>query len=81
MMKSKQQIIDDGQEAKRLLDDTDLSRFMDEIKQDCWVQFEATALDDREGREAIYMTLRGVETVRQSLRAMVDNATIEKREK
>ena len=59
MMKSKQQIIDDGQEAKRLLDDTDLSRFMDEIKQDCWVQFEATALDDREGREAIYMTLRG----------------------
>jgi len=45
------------------------------------VQFEATALDDREGREAIYMTLRGVETVRQSLRAMVDNATIEKREK
>ena len=81
MMKSKQQIIDDGQEAKGLLDDTDLSRFLDEIKGDCWVQFEATALDDREGREAIYMTLRGVETVRQSLRAMVDNATIEKREK
>ena len=81
MIKSKQQIIDDGQEAKRLLADTDLSRFLDEIKQDCWVEFEATDFSDKEGREAIYMTLRGVEKVRQSLRAMADNAAIEKRGK
>jgi hypothetical protein len=81
MIKSKQQIIDDGHAADRLLRDTDLSRFLDEIKQDCWVEFEATAMGDGEVREGIYMKLRGVETVRQALRAMVDNASIEKKVK
>lgn len=77
-MKSKQQMIDDGLEAARLLRDTDFVRFMDEIEQDCWQEFKTTSSGDRDAREGIYMKLRGVEAVRQKLRAMEDNATIEK---
>lgn len=76
-MKTKQQIITDGEQAKRLLADTDLLRFLEEIEADCWSQFKATGTSDTDGREAIYMKLRGVEAVRQSLRGMVDNAAIE----
>ena len=76
-MKTRQQIIDDGREADRLLKDTDLRRFLDEIEQDCWLEFKATETNDSSSREAIYMILRGVESVRQSLRAMVDNGAIE----
>ena len=80
-MKSKQQIIDDGVAAKRLLDDTDLTRFLGEIEQDCWEEFKATNTSDSSAREAVYMKLRGVELVQQALRAMADNAAIEKRGK
>ena len=76
-MKTRQQIIDDGREADRLLKDTDLRRFLDEIEQDCWLEFRATETNDSDSREAIYMKLRGVESVRQSLRAMVHNGAIE----
>ena len=80
-VKSKQQIIDDGHEAARLLRDTDFIRFMDEIEQDCWEEFKATDASDNGAREGIYMKLRGVQAVRQKLRAMEDNATIEKKTK
>ena len=76
-MKTKQQIIDDGREAERLLSDTDLKRFLQEIEQDSWFEFKLTETSDSDSREAIYMKLRGVEMVRQSLRAMVDNGAIE----
>jgi len=76
-VKTKQQIIDDGREAERLLKDTDLKRFLTEIEQDCWLEFKITGANDSDSREAIYMKLRGVEMVRQSLRAMVDNGAIE----
>ncbi len=80
-MKTKQQIIDDGQEAARLLRDTDFNRFMDEIEQDCWEEFKSTNTGDRDVREDVFMKLRGVQAVRQKLRAMEDNATIEKKTK
>jgi len=76
-VKTKQQIIEDGHQAARLLYDTDLSRFMDEVEQNCWTEFKATAASDKDSREAVYMQLRGVEMVRQTLRAMVDNGSIE----
>ena len=38
-MKTKQQIIDDGNAADRLLKDTDLVRFFAEIEQDCCPTF------------------------------------------
>lgn len=81
MAKSKQEIIDDGNQAERLLKDTDLTRFLDEMRANCWVEFETTELNDKEGREAIYLKLRGIEYVRQSLKIMVDNASIEKKVK
>ena len=79
MVKSKQQIIDDGHEAARLLRDTDFNRFMDEIEQDCWEEFKSTNTGDTNVREGIYMKLRGVQSVRQKLRSMEDNASIEKK--
>jgi len=79
MVKTKQQIIDDGQEAARLLRDTDLIRFLDETEQHCWEEFKSTSTGDRDAREDIYMKLRGVQAFRQKLRAMEDNATIEKK--
>ena len=81
MVKSKQQIIDDGQEAGRLLRDTDLTRFLDEAEQDCWEEFKATEASDKDAREDVYMKLRGLQAFRQKLRAMEDNATIEKKQK
>lgn len=81
MAKSKQQIIDDGTAAKRLLNDTDLVRFLDEIEQDCWSEFKATGISDTDGREAVYVKLRGVQMVSQALRAMADNADIEMKRK
>jgi hypothetical protein len=78
MGKSRQEIIDDGNQAERLLKDSDLGRFLDEMKENCWVEFETTELSDKEGREAIYLKLKGVEYVRQSLKIMVDNSSIEK---
>jgi len=80
-VKTKQQVIDDGGAAKRLLEDTDLKRFLAEIEQDCWEEFKATNTSDSGAREAVYMKLRGVELVQQALRAMADNAAIEKRGK
>jgi hypothetical protein len=80
-VKTKQQVIDDGEAAKRLLEDTDLKRFLAEIEQDCWEEFKATEASDNGAREGIYMKLRGVQAVRQKLRAMEDNATIEKKTK
>ena len=80
-MKSRQQVIDDGRNAARIMQDTDFVRFMDEIEQDCWDEFKTTAPSDSEAREGIYMKLRGVQAVRQKLRAMEDNATIEKKTK
>ena len=77
MTKNKQQVIDDGRYAERLMGDVDFNRMLDEIKGDCHLQFELTDIGDEDGREAIYMKLRGVEDVRQALRAMVDNASIE----
>jgi len=80
-VKSRQQVIDDGREAKRLLEDTDLQKFMDEFERDCWEQFTKSAPDDQGGREGLYMKLQGLEAFRQKLRAMEDNATIEKNKK
>lgn len=80
-MKSKQQIIDDGEAARRLLEDTDLVRFIGEIEQNCWDEFKATNPSDRDGREAIYGRLRGIDAVASTLRAMRDNAAIEMKRK
>jgi hypothetical protein len=80
-VKSRQQVIDDGRNAARIMKDTDFVRFMDEIEQDCWDEFKTTAPSDSEAREGVYMKLRGVQAVRQKLRAMEDNATIEMKTK
>ena len=66
MIKTTQQIVDDGHFAKRLLDDVDFQRFLGEIEGDIG------------GREAIFMKMRGTQMVKQKLRAWIDNATLSK---
>jgi hypothetical protein len=78
-VKTKQQIIDDGQEAARLLRDTDLKRFWMRSSRIAGRSSRRLSTSDRDAREDIYMKLRGVQAVRQKLRAMEDNATIEKK--
>ena len=77
--KSKQRIIDDGREAQRLLADPDFQRFMDEMIEACLSEFRASQPDQKDQREQAYNKIQGVEYVRWALRAMVENATIEKR--
>lgn len=79
MIKTKPQILQEGQSARRLLEDTDLTLFLDEIDQVSWGEFKTTASNDIVGREAIYARLKGVELVRQHLKIAVDNATLEKK--
>lgn len=76
MTKSKQQIIDDGKMAERLLGDTDLDRFFEEMETECWAQFKSSTYSDTAAREAAYTRVAGIEAVRTYLRAMVDNGTI-----
>ena len=54
MIKTKPQILQEGQSARRLLEDTDLTLFLDEIDQVSWGEFKTTASNDIAGREAIY---------------------------
>jgi len=81
MMKSKQKIIDDGQHADRFLKAPDFMRFMREIEESCWSDFKETEPSDKDGREAIYSKMRGVDAVITHLRVMVENGAIEKKHK
>jgi|TARA_R110000803_G_scaffold75288_1_gene139637 hypothetical protein len=78
MIKTTQQIVDDGHFAKRLLDDVDFQRFLGEIEGDYWEMFNSSSDGDIGGREAIFMKMRGTQMVKQKLRAWIDNATLSK---
>lgn len=79
--KSKQRIIDDGREAQRFLSDPDFQRFLDEMIEACLFDFRTTKPDQIEERDQAYYKIQGVEYVRWALRAMVENAAIEKKGK
>lgn len=79
--KSKQQIIDDGTEANRIVEETDLYRFLDELEAEIWEEFKNSDPSNKDGREVIFGRACGIEDVRMMLRRYTQNATIEKNKK
>ena len=80
MKKTRQQVIDDGAEAERLLD-TELPRFLDELEADIWEEFKSSNPSDKDGREVIFGRACGIENVKTMLHRLKQNATIEKNKK
>ena len=80
MKKTRQQVIDDGAEAERLLD-TELTRFLDELEAEIWEEFKSSNPSDKDGREVIFGRACGIENVKTMLHRLKQNATIEKNKK
>ena len=80
IMKTRQQIIDDGAEADRLLN-TELPRFIDELEAEIWEEFKKSDPSDKDGREVIFGRACGIENVKTMLHRLKQNATIEKNRK
>jgi len=80
MKKTRQQVIDDGAEAERLLD-TELPRFLDELEAEIWEEFKSSNPSDKDGREVIFGRACGIENVKTMLHRLKQNATIEKNKK
>jgi hypothetical protein len=78
--KTRQQVIDDGAEADRLLN-TELPRFMDELEAEIWEEFKKSDPSDKDGREVIFGRACGIENVKTMLHRLKQNATIEKNRK
>lgn len=80
MKKTRQQVIDDGAEAERLLN-TELPRFLDELEAEIWEEFKSSSPSDKDGREVIFGRACGIENVKTMLHRLKQNATIEKNKK
>lgn len=81
MTKSRQEIINDGRFAERLMKDEDFTRFLAEVDSEIFNAFCSTSAGDTEQRELLYAQKQGVDFIRSRLRAMVDNATLEEKGK
>jgi hypothetical protein len=75
-MTDQQKIIDDGTRARRLLEDSDLLEFLQEVEDSCVMQWKKSNLEDQASREMAYAKLLGVQMVESFLKAKVDAATI-----
>lgn len=80
MKKTRQQVIDDGLEADRLLN-SELPRFLDELEAEIWEEFKSSNPSDKDGREVIFGRACGIENVKTMLHRLKQNATIEKNKK
>lgn len=78
--KTRQQVIDDGLEADRLLN-SELPRFLDELEAEIWEEFKSSNPSDKDGREVIFGRACGIENVKTMLHRLKQNATIEKNKK
>ena len=75
-MTDQQKVIDDGTRAKRLLEDSDLLEFLQDVEDSCVMQWKKSSPEDKANREMAYAKLLGVQMVEAFLRAKVDAATI-----
>lgn len=75
----KQQIIDQGNHAKRLLEDDVLSGAFDRIERDIFDEWKATSVNDYDERSDLFLTLKCLERLKARLRALLDDATIASR--
>lgn len=74
--KTKQQILSDAREAKRLLDDPDLQRFLDEMQQQIFDDFRAVGLGDAGRLASVQSRQHGLDAVRQRLVGYVEDGIV-----
>ena len=77
MAKTKQQTIEDGRQAQRLLSDEALMRVFAEVEGNIYDSFAACDPMDPDEMMRLRSELFGVQTLRTRLRIWADNAKIE----
>lgn len=75
----KQKIIDQGNHAKRLLEDEVLRTAFDRIEKDIFEEWRTTSVNDYDERSDLFLTLKCLERLKARLRAILDDATIASR--
>ena len=74
--KTKQQILSDAREARRLLDDPDLQRFLDEMQQQIFDDFRAVGIGDAGRLASVQARQHGLDAVRQRLVGYVEDGIV-----
>lgn len=77
--KSKDEVLRDAREAKRLLEDADLQRFLDELEREIFTSFLQVEAGDAAELTKIHGQQSGIEAIRRKLRSLVDNGIVENR--
>lgn len=76
---TKQERIDRGHHAKRLLDDELLSEAFEEIERDIFEEWKSTNVNAYEERTDMFLTLKCLERLKARLRAVLDDGTLASR--
>lgn len=76
---TKQERIDRGYHAKRLLDDELLIEAFEEIEKDIFEEWKSTNQNAYEERTDLFLTLKNLERLKARLRAILDDGTLASR--
>lgn len=76
---TKQERIDRGYHAKRLLDDELLIEAFENIEKDIFEEWKSTAQNAYEDRTDLFLTLKCLERLKARLRAILDDGTLSSR--
>lgn len=74
--KTKEQILTDAREAKRLLADESLTRVFDELQQEIWDQFRSVSMGDVDDLMRVQAEQHGLDVLRRRLQIHVDAGVI-----
>lgn len=76
MTDERREAIELGERAKELLEDETLQLAFDHLKAKFTQAWANTTLEDREGREKLYLARQGIEYAERELRILLDNGKI-----
>ncbi len=77
-LEERQKIINTGAWAKGLKKDEQFIACIEELYEVHYAKFLLTASDDKEQREAIYMTMKGVDAFEAHLNGYIESAKVER---
>lgn len=75
----KQQIIDQGYHAKRLLEDDVLLGAFEQVEHDIYTEWRTSAVGDDKARSDLFHTLKGLERLKARLQAILDAGVLASR--
>ena len=75
----KQQIIDQGYHAKRLLEDEVLLGAFAQVEEEIYTEWRTSALGDHQFRSDLFHTLKGLERLKARLQAILDAGVLASR--